>query len=73
MTWVEGLKWLDTRHPDWREYADGMSLLGMVWMAEGLHDPFRPPKHTDLAYDDLYHIISNTPGCGSPEGEMAIA
>ena len=64
MTWAEGLIWLDRRHPDWQEHAETMNILGACWM-DTIYKALHRTKSPHLAYDDLYHVVTNMPGCAS--------
>lgn len=50
---------LGARHPDWEEYA-----WAMMELARRLGPTTADPV---LYVDDLYHIVSNAPGCAAVE------
>jgi hypothetical protein len=55
----QAIRELDRRHPVWREHAWAMEALGQALTTAGVHGTEAP----FLLYDDLYHIVTNEPGC----------
>lgn len=53
------------RHPDWEAVTDRLHACWARWREVGV---FRAESsRTFSVLDDIYHAVTNTPGCGEEE------